>query len=127
MERLFYLIPIVLIIVLLFAVCRSLPRVVRLILPLAAAVLGVTAGLTLFGQSLILLHLVGPAPCDPRRTGQHGVDHDRQVATGRRVDVGHPLPKYVKSLRLLAPMLPAPNNLPALLRKTLDGSWNHYK
>ena len=47
------------IIALLFAVCRSLPRVVRLILPLAAAVLCVVGGLSLFGQSLILLHLVG--------------------------------------------------------------------
>jgi len=47
------------IIALLFGVCRSLPRVVRLILPLAAAVLCVVGGLSLFGQSLILLHLVG--------------------------------------------------------------------
>lgn len=47
------------IVALLFAVCRSLPRVLRLILPLAAAVLCVVGGLSLFGQSLILLHLVG--------------------------------------------------------------------
>ena len=47
------------IVALLFTVCRSLPRVLRLILPLAAAVLCVVGGLSLFGQSLILLHLVG--------------------------------------------------------------------
>ena len=44
---------------LLLFVCRSAWRVARLISPLAAAVITVTAGLTVFGQPLILLHLVG--------------------------------------------------------------------
>ena len=43
---------------LLFAL-RSPGRVLRMILPLAAAVLTVTAGLALFGQQLIILHLIG--------------------------------------------------------------------
>jgi predicted exporter len=43
---------------LLFAL-RSPSRVLRMILPLAAAVLTVTAGLALFGQQLIILHLIG--------------------------------------------------------------------
>jgi predicted exporter len=47
------------IVVLLLFVCRSPRRVLRLIAPLAAAVITVTAGLTLLGQALILLHLVG--------------------------------------------------------------------
>ncbi len=47
------------IVVLLLAALRSLPRVARIIVPLAAAVLTVTAGLVLFGQRLIILHLVG--------------------------------------------------------------------
>jgi predicted exporter len=34
-------------------------RVVRIIAPLAAAVVTVTAGLAVFGQQLIILHLVG--------------------------------------------------------------------
>ncbi|HZV63271.1 MAG TPA: MMPL family transporter [Methylophilaceae bacterium] len=38
---------------------RSPSRVLRMILPLAAAVLTVTAGLVLFGQQLIILHLIG--------------------------------------------------------------------
>jgi predicted exporter len=38
---------------------RSPSRVLRMILPLAAAVLTVTAGLALFGQQLIILHLIG--------------------------------------------------------------------
>jgi predicted exporter len=44
---------------LLLFVLRSPMRVVRIIAPLAAAVITVTAGLTLFGQQLIILHLVG--------------------------------------------------------------------
>lgn len=47
------------IIVLLLWVFRSPMRVLRIILPLAAAVITVTAGLSLFGQQLIILHLVG--------------------------------------------------------------------
>ena len=46
------------IIVLLLAF-RSPQRVVRIIVPLAAAVITVMAGLILFGQPLIILHLVG--------------------------------------------------------------------
>jgi predicted exporter len=38
---------------------RSPQRVLRIIAPLAAAVITVTAGLALFGQQLIILHLVG--------------------------------------------------------------------
>ena len=34
-------------------------RVIRIIAPLAAAVITVTAGLAVFGQQLIILHLVG--------------------------------------------------------------------
>ena len=34
-------------------------RVLRIIAPLAAAVITVTAGLSLFGQQMIILHLVG--------------------------------------------------------------------
>jgi predicted exporter len=44
---------------LLLLVLRSPMRVVRIIAPLAAAVITVTAGLTVFGQQLIILHLVG--------------------------------------------------------------------
>lgn len=44
---------------LLLAVFRSPMRVARIIAPLAAAVITVTAGLAVFGQQLILLHLVG--------------------------------------------------------------------
>lgn len=44
---------------LLLLVLRSPIRVLRVILPLAAAVLSVTAGLALFGQQLIILHLIG--------------------------------------------------------------------
>jgi predicted exporter len=44
---------------LLLLVLRSPMRVVRIIAPLAAAVVTVTAGLALFGQQLIILHLVG--------------------------------------------------------------------
>ena len=44
---------------LLFAVFRSPQRVLRVIAPLAAAVVTVTAGLSLLGQQLIILHLVG--------------------------------------------------------------------
>ncbi|MDP2110167.1 MAG: MMPL family transporter [Thiobacillus sp.] len=47
------------IIVLLLAVFRSPKRVLRIIAPLAAAVITVTAGLSLFGQQMIILHLVG--------------------------------------------------------------------
>ena len=47
------------IIVLLLLVLRSPMRVIRIIAPLAAAVITVTAGLTLFGQQMIILHLVG--------------------------------------------------------------------
>ncbi len=47
------------IIALLLLVLRSPMRVVRIIAPLAAAVITVTAGLTVFGQQLIILHLVG--------------------------------------------------------------------
>ncbi len=44
---------------LLLVVFRSPMRVVRIIAPLAAAVITVTGGLALFGQQLIILHLVG--------------------------------------------------------------------
>ena len=44
---------------LLLLVFRSPMRVVRIIAPLAAAVISVTAGLIVFGQQLIILHLVG--------------------------------------------------------------------
>lgn len=44
---------------LLLWVFRSPMRVLRIIAPLAAAVITVTAGLTVFGQQLIILHLVG--------------------------------------------------------------------
>lgn len=44
---------------LLLAVTRSVKRVLRLMVPLLAAVLTVTAGLSLFGQQLIILHLIG--------------------------------------------------------------------
>jgi predicted exporter len=44
---------------LLLWVLRSPLRVLRIILPLAAAVISVTAGLALLGQQLIILHLVG--------------------------------------------------------------------
>ena len=40
-------------------VFRAPRRVLRIIAPLAAAVISVTAGLALFGQQLIILHLVG--------------------------------------------------------------------
>jgi predicted exporter len=44
---------------LLLLVFRSPMRVARIIAPLAAAVITVTAGLAVFGQQLIILHLVG--------------------------------------------------------------------
>ena len=44
---------------LLLIVFRSPVRVMRIVAPLAAAVITVTAGLILFGQQLIILHLVG--------------------------------------------------------------------
>ncbi|NDP47472.1 MAG: hypothetical protein GZ085_03605, partial [Sulfuriferula multivorans] len=44
---------------LLLLVFRSPLRVLRIIAPLAAAVITVTAGLSLLGQQLIILHLVG--------------------------------------------------------------------
>ncbi|MBT9567667.1 MAG: MMPL family transporter [Thiobacillus sp.] len=47
------------IVALLFVVFRSPQRVLRVIAPLAAAVVTVTAGLSLLGQQLIILHLVG--------------------------------------------------------------------
>ena len=47
------------IVVLLLFVLRSPIHVVAVIIPLAAAVLTVTAGLALFGQQLIILHLIG--------------------------------------------------------------------
>jgi predicted exporter len=47
------------IIALLLVVFRSPLRVLRIIAPLAASVITVTAGLALAGQSLIILHLVG--------------------------------------------------------------------
>ncbi len=48
-----------LIILLLLFSLRSYTRMLRIVLPLAAAVITVTAGLTLFGQKLIIMHLVG--------------------------------------------------------------------
>ena len=47
------------IVVLLWLVFRSPLRVLRIVAPLAAAVMTVTAGLAVFGQQLIILHLVG--------------------------------------------------------------------
>lgn len=47
------------IIVLLLLVFRSFTRAARIIAPLLAAIITVTAGLALFGQQLIILHLVG--------------------------------------------------------------------
>jgi predicted exporter len=47
------------IVALLIAALRSVTRMLRVIAPLAAAVITVTAGLTLLGQQLTLLHLVG--------------------------------------------------------------------
>ncbi|MGB7816872.1 MAG: MMPL family transporter [Methylotenera sp.] len=47
------------IIILLLFVLRSPMRVMAVVTPLAAAVLTVTAGLALFGQQLIMLHLIG--------------------------------------------------------------------
>ena len=47
------------IIALLLLAFRSTQRVLRIIAPLAAAVITVTAGLVLFGHQLIILHLVG--------------------------------------------------------------------
>ncbi len=47
------------IIALLLLVFRSPVRVLRIIAPLAAAVITVTAGLSLLGQQMIILHLVG--------------------------------------------------------------------
>lgn len=47
------------IITLLLFVFKSIPHLLRVILPLAAAVLSVTAGLTILGHQLIILHLVG--------------------------------------------------------------------
>lgn len=44
---------------LLLLVFRSAMRVARIIAPLAAAVITVTAGLAVFGQQMIILHLVG--------------------------------------------------------------------
>ncbi|MGA7951509.1 MAG: MMPL family transporter [Thiobacillaceae bacterium] len=44
---------------LLLAVFRSPTRVLRIIAPLAAAVITVTAGLNIVGQQMIILHLVG--------------------------------------------------------------------
>jgi predicted exporter len=49
----------VLIVLLLLAALRSLPRVARLLAPLGLAVLAVAAGLVLAGQQLTILHLVG--------------------------------------------------------------------
>lgn len=48
-----------LIILLLLLALRSFIRVLYIVLPLAAAVITVTAGLTLFHQQLIIMHLVG--------------------------------------------------------------------
>ena len=47
------------IVALLLLVFRSPVRVFRLVAPLAASVVTVTAGLTLLGQQLVILHLVG--------------------------------------------------------------------
>jgi predicted exporter len=49
----------VLIVLLLWAALRSLPRVARLLAPLVLAVLTVAAALVLAGQQLTILHLVG--------------------------------------------------------------------
>lgn len=49
----------VVLIALLLVVFRSPLRVLRIIAPLVAAVITVTAGLSLFGQPMIILHLVG--------------------------------------------------------------------
>jgi predicted exporter len=43
----------------LLVVTRSASRAVRIIAPMVAAVITVTAGLALFGQQLMILHLVG--------------------------------------------------------------------
>ena len=48
-----------LIIVLLLFSLRSIPRVLRVIAPLAAAVVTVAAGLRLTGQPLLIMHLIG--------------------------------------------------------------------
>jgi predicted exporter len=53
------LIGLAFIVVLLWFALRSLPRVTRVLVPLILAVLIVAAGLTLAGQRLTLLHLVG--------------------------------------------------------------------
>jgi predicted exporter len=50
---------VVAILMLLLATLRSPIRVLRVTLPLAAAVLTVTAGLALFGRPLMILHLIG--------------------------------------------------------------------
>jgi predicted exporter len=47
------------IVALLLVVFRSPMRVIRIIAPLAAAVMTVTAGLSVLGQQMIILHLVG--------------------------------------------------------------------
>jgi len=47
------------IVALLLVVCRSPRRVLRIVAPLAAAVITVSAALALAGQQLIILHLVG--------------------------------------------------------------------
>jgi predicted exporter len=47
------------IIILLLVTLRSITQVLRIIAPLAAAVITVTAGLAYLGQQLIILHLVG--------------------------------------------------------------------
>lgn len=47
------------IVILLLFTLRSFTRVMAIIAPLAAAVVTVTAGLALFGQQLIILHLIG--------------------------------------------------------------------
>jgi predicted exporter len=47
------------IVILLLFTLRSVTRVMAIIAPLAASVLTVTAGLALFGQQLIILHLIG--------------------------------------------------------------------
>ena len=53
------LIGLIAIVVLLLFVFKSLSHLLRVIAPLAAAVVTVTAGLALLGQQLIILHLVG--------------------------------------------------------------------
>ncbi|WP_020167563.1 MULTISPECIES: MMPL family transporter [Methylotenera] len=47
------------IVILLLFTLRSVARVMAIIAPLAASVLTITAGLALFGQQLIILHLIG--------------------------------------------------------------------